>query len=148
MSEATDQAGDARTTTRGGRGAPQQSGGGFDLARATIPEAIDHVGVDVARATEVREAELARGDRARKQLVEHLDALITPPEPDVTRERSYARERLLGPDGPRIARQPAHVLAGALHGVDGDAFTASEITNLCATFLGREAETAAPAEEG
>jgi hypothetical protein len=45
----------------------------FDLANATIPEVLDYVDGDEAIAAEVLAAEQARGDDARKSLIEALE---------------------------------------------------------------------------
>lgn len=53
----------------------------------------------------------------------------------------YSRDRLHGPDGPRITGQPVSVIAGALHGVDQDEFTLAQITTRIDAFLAREDTT-------
>jgi hypothetical protein len=57
------------------------------------------------------------------------------------RAARYSRERLHGPDGPRITGHPVSVIAGALHGVDQDEFTLAQITGRIEAFLAREDTT-------
>lgn len=53
------------------------------------------------------------------------------------RERSFPRDRLLGPDGPQIVGHDHHVIAGALEGADGDSFTSEQVGGLVEQWLGK-----------
>lgn len=55
------------------------------------------------------------------------------------REPRFERSRLVDPnEGQAITGHPAHVVAGALHDVEGEEFTRAEVGGLIDAFLGRE----------
>lgn len=116
---------------------------GIDLG-GTVDEILEQVGTSSGRAASVSNAEvLRRGDAARTELLDRLAEIVTavPSAPAAPRERAFPRERLLGPDGPRIVGHEHHVIVGALEGVPGDEFTRDAAAQLVEAWLTKPAET-------
>jgi hypothetical protein len=62
------------------------------------------------------------------------------------REPRFSRERVLGPDGPKICGQPHHVIVGALHDDDTKDFTRAGLASKVERFLKREVEQPEPTD--
>lgn len=57
--------------------------------------------------------------------------------PAAKRERTFSRERVLGPDGEQLAGVAHHTIVGALHGDDRDEFTREQLRDAVDKFLKR-----------
>lgn len=77
---------------------------------------------------------------------EPLAAEATPQEQDPAAPR-MSRERLLTSDAEGFTGYQPFIVAGALHDVEGDDFTAAEVKALCEAWLQREVATDPVPEE-
>lgn len=106
-----------------------------DPGAATVDEVLAVFGRTAPEDIEAVK-ELEAEGQARKGILGYAPPA---PEPEPV-DPLFSRERLLGADGPLICGEPHHVIAGALHGDDGYAFTRQQVQDKVTAFYGREVE--------